>query len=160
MKRRTTRAVLFVCVGNICRSPTALGVLRSRIEDTALAERVQADAAGIHDYHVGKPPDQRAVDVARRRGYTLLGHRARVITEQDFRSFDHILAMDNRVLAHLRDMAPDGQAEPALFMDFAGATPREIPDPYYGGRKGFEEALALIERGVDGLVRRLLTEVD
>jgi protein-tyrosine phosphatase len=146
--------ILFVCLGNICRSPTAEGVLRS------LATRdfpgLEVDSAGTADYHVGKPPDRRTVAAAKRRGYDLGALRARRVQPDDFHRFDHILAMDGSNLAQLEQLRPEGAtATLALFMRAAGCVEDEVPDPYYGGVEDFERVIDLCERGARGLLERL-----
>jgi len=149
--------VLFVCMGNICRSPTAEGVLRAKLEAADLAGRVEIDSAGTHGYHVGGPPDPRTVAHALRRGYDLSGLRARLVTNADFDAFDLILAMDDDNLAELRLLhAEQGGAAPALLMDHAPDHPRRhVPDPYYGQADAFETVLDTVEAGCDGLIAHL-----
>jgi protein-tyrosine phosphatase len=153
--------VLFVCLGNICRSPTAEGVVRAIAarDYPQLAGALEVDSAGTADYHVGKPPDSRAIAVARRRGYDLTLLRARQVVDADFARFDHVLAMDRANLTELtRRCGAGARAQLGLFLDFAadcGAA--EVPDPYYGGIADFERVLDLCERGAHGLLSRLLT---
>jgi len=152
--------ILFVCMGNICRSPTAEAVFRHLVAREAADLQIEIDSAGTHDYHVGHAPDRRAQAAARRRGIDLSGQRARVIEDVDFERFDLILTMDEQNRSNLlararRDLHPRIR----LIMDFAPvAVTREVPDPYYGGEKGFEEVLDLLEEAAAGLlaeVRRL-----
>lgn len=148
--------VLLVCLGNICRSPTAEAILRHKLEQAGLAERVQVDSCGTGDWHVGAPPDERATAAASRRGYRLDALRARQLEAQDFTRFDYLLAMDEdnlRVLETRRP--PDCRAHVGLFLDFAGLEDTPVPDPYYGGDRGFEEVLDLVEAGADGLIEVL-----
>ena len=149
--------VLFVCTGNICRSPTAEGVFRHLLREAGMDGRIGADSAGTHGYHVGEAPDRRTVACARQRGIDLSGLRARRVRTGDFEDFDLILAMDHGHLARLRELAPEGAGDRIrLFMDFAPASlPREVPDPYYGGASHFEEAFALIEAAARGLLAHL-----
>lgn len=150
--------VLMVCMGNICRSPTAEGVLRAKLQRAGLHERVVVDSAGTQGYHVGEPPDPRAIRAAARRGYELAALRARQVGDDDFRHFHHLLAMDDDNLAWLHERRPDGAAPRiALLMDHARrhAGRREVPDPYYGSAAGFEQVLDLIEDACDGLVAEL-----
>lgn len=152
--------VLFVCTGNICRSPTAEGVFRHLAERAGLGPHVIADSAGTHSYHVGEPPDLRTQYAALARGVDLSALRARKVAAADFTRFDHILAMDHGHLAQLRRIAPLGTtASLRLFLDDApGFEGREVPDPYYGGPDGFEEVLDLCEAGARGLLDRLMRE--
>jgi protein-tyrosine phosphatase len=151
--------VLMVCTGNICRSPTAEGVLRAMARAAGLGERLLVDSAGVAGYHVGEPPDPRSQAHARRRGYELSGLRARQVVEADFERFDWLLAMDRGHLRELRDRAPDGAtARLALLLDFAGAGAAgcDVPDPYDGGPDDFERVLDLVEAGCAGVLRQLL----
>lgn len=150
--------ILMVCTGNICRSPTAEGVLRARALAVGHGERVVVASAGVAGYHVGDPPDRRSQAHARRRGYDLASLRARQVAARDFHEFDWLLAMDRGHLRELRDMAPaDSPARLALFLDFApGHAGCDVPDPYYGDAAGFERVLDLVEAGCDGLLDALL----
>lgn len=150
-------AVLFVCTGNICRSPTAEGVLRARAVAAGWQDRLTVDSAGTHGYHVGEPPDERAQEAALARGYDLSDLRARRVSAADFERFDHIVAMDAGHLAQLTRLAPAGQRHKlSLLMDFAPSRAGlNVPDPYYGGHHHFEQVLDLIEAGVDGLLAKL-----
>jgi len=148
--------VLFVCMGNICRSPTAEAVVREfakRVAGLAL----EVDSAGTHGYHTGDAPDERSIAAARRRGFELGTLRARVVETADFERFDLVLAMDGVVLERLRELAPLPHAgRVQLFLDFApGLGRRDVPDPYYGGAAGFEEVLDLVEEGARGLLAAL-----
>lgn len=145
--------VLFVCMGNICRSPTAQGVFESLVAEAQLEEYVLIDSAGTHAYHVGKQPDQRATQAARRRGIDLTSQRARRVETTDFSSFDYVLAMDNANLEDLLSICPDEhRVKVKLFLDFAAGSTTEVPDPYYGGSHGFERVLDLVEEGARGLL--------
>lgn len=156
--------VLFVCMGNICRSPTAEGVFRQRLQrhfkqvaaDMELS--IEIDSAGTHDYHVGEPPDARSIAAAQRRGIDLSTLRARVVDARDFERFDLILAMDEQNLLELKRRAATQQHERLrLIMDYAPEAGRRfVPDPYYGGPQGFEEVLDLLEQAADGLLQELL----
>jgi protein-tyrosine phosphatase len=150
-------AVLFVCLGNICRSPTAEGVFRAAVERAGLAGRVHAASAGIGDWHVGAPPDRRAIQAARRRGYDLTALRGRQIEPADFTRFGWILGMDEANLRALTAMRPpDFAGHLGLLLDFAPELGvREIPDPYFGGPAGFDRVLDLIEASAAGLVGRM-----
>ena len=150
-------AVLFVCLGNICRSPTAEGVFRAAVTRAGLAQRIRADSAGLGDWHVGSPPDRRAIQAARRRGYDLTSLRGRQVEVADFRRFGWILAMDETNMRALSDMQPpDFGGHLGLLLDFAPELGlREVPDPYYGGPDGFDRVLDLIEASTAGLLARL-----
>lgn len=153
-------SVLFVCLGNICRSPSAEGVFRARLEHTPLAEHVQVDSAGTAAWHVGKAPDARSQAAALRRGYDLSALRARQVSVDDFHRFDFLFAMDDDNLARLRAMQPAGsRARLSLFLDLVPKPGvREVPDPYYGGEAGFERVLDLLEAASDALVAHLQRE--
>lgn len=146
-------------MGNICRSPTAEGVLRAKVAQAGLGGRVMIDSAGTHNYHPGSPPDERSQEHALRRGYDLSKLRARQISEADYEKFDLILAMDWDNLALLQgDCPPEHAHKLKLFMSFADAAEQlgeVVPDPYHGGKAGFEQVLDLVEAASDGLVRKL-----
>jgi protein-tyrosine phosphatase len=156
------RRVLFVCTGNICRSPTAEGVFRSLVERAGLADRIGADSAGTHGYHVGEPPDPRTRAAASARGYDLSGLRARRIAREDFGRFDLVLAMDRDHHAILDRFAPPtGRHKLRMLMEFARRSATdEVPDPYYGGPDGFELVLTLIEDAAEGLLEHLRRELE
>jgi protein-tyrosine phosphatase len=149
--------LLFVCLGNICRSPTAEGVMRRLVHDQDLDGRVEVDSAGTGGWHVGSAPDPRATEAARRRGIALAG-AARQVAPEDFARFDLILAMDRENLANLRAAAPDADARARvrLLREFdpesAARGDLEVPDPYYGAAGGFDEVLDLVERACTGLL--------
>lgn len=149
--------VLFVCMGNICRSPTAEGVFKHLVAAEGLAERIGSDSAGTHDYHIGAPPDARSQTAAAQRGYDLSTLRARQVTVQDFADFDYVLAMDEANRAALRRLCPTQYRDRVkLFLEFApDSGRREVPDPYYGGRQGFEEVLDLVENASRGLLQQI-----
>jgi protein-tyrosine phosphatase len=148
--------VLFVCLGNICRSPTAEGVFRRLLDERDLAHRVSVDSCGIGDWHVGKAPDPRTREAAARRGIDLSTLRARQLSETDFQAFDYLLAMDHDNLAAMQARAPvELDAHLGLFLEFAGLPDRAVPDPYYGGEDGFEEVLDLVEQGARGLLAEI-----
>jgi protein-tyrosine phosphatase len=149
--------VLFVCLGNICRSPTAEGVLRAIAAREFPGLALEIDSAGVADYHVGEPPDRRTVAAARRRGYELAGLRARQVQQDDFRRFDYLLAMDRANLTQVEAQRPgNASAQIALFLDFAPqAGTDEVPDPYYGGAEEFERVLDLCETAARGLLKHL-----
>lgn len=150
-------SVLFVCLGNICRSPTAEGVLRRKLEQAGLAGRVRVDSAGTGHWHVGEAPDQRSQAAAKRRGYDLSALRARQVSAADFLVFDYVLAMDEDNLAALQRLAPAAERHRArLYLAWLpDGSPREVPDPYYGGEAGFEQVLDLLEAAADALVIEL-----
>ena len=149
--------VLMVCMGNICRSPTAQGVLEKLVRDAGWADRIQVDSAGTHDHHVGRAPDERAQAHARRRGVDLSAQRARQLTARDFDAFDWVLVMDAANERAARTLCPPAQAHKLRRLtDFCtrhGAT--EVPDPYYGGAAGFEAVLDLVQDACAGLLRTL-----
>ena len=150
--------VLMVCMGNICRSPTAEVVLRRKLQQAGLQGRVMVDSAGTHGYHTGEAPDPRAIAAGRRRGYDLASLRARPVQTEDFERFHWLLAMDEDNLAWLQRKAPPGHgAQVALLLAHAQRHRDEtrVPDPYYGGPAGFDRVLDLVEDGCDGFVARL-----
>lgn len=142
--------VLFVCTGNICRSPTADGVLRHLVGMAGLTGRIAVDSAGTHGYHLGDPPDPRSVAAAARHGVDLTGLRARRLDVADFTAFDHLIAMDRGHLRVLHGLAPTAaaRAQAALFCDLIpGRAGQDVPDPYYGDLPGFDRVYALIAEG-------------
>ena len=143
--------VLFVCMGNICRSPVAEGLFRSRIEEAGLAGKFHCDSAVTHSYHVGNPPDPRSVAAARSAGLDISSQRSRVLSADDFRSFQWIICMDGENLSHIRQSFGDtGTAQVrTLFED------EEVADPYYGGEQGFSDMLEHLQRGIDDLIDHL-----
>ena len=149
--------VLMVCMGNICRSPTAEAVLRHLLKEHAPELPVEVDSAGTHGYHVGEPPDRRAIAHAARRGVDLSALRARRLTADDFHQFDYVLCMDETNLGTAARLRPvQGGAHFGLLMDFAAAdAPREVPDPYYGGAEDFEWVLDLTQSAARGLIGEL-----
>jgi protein-tyrosine phosphatase len=159
MKPSHTYQILCVCMGNICRSPTAEGVLRAKVAQAGLSERVQIDSAGTHNYHPGSPPDERSQRHALARGYDLSVLRARQVRDADFEKFDLILAMDWDNLALLQADCPPAQAHKLkLFMQFADpalALGEVVPDPYHSPETAFDDVLDLIEAASDGLVIKI-----
>lgn len=145
-------------MGNICRSPTAEGVFRELVRERAPDLDIEVDSAGTHDYHVGDPPDTRAIDAARRRGIDLSRQRARMVEMRDFEHFDLIVAMDRLNREILLDRSPEAYRERIrLFTEFAPASDVEdVPDPYYGGAIGFEHVLDLVEEAATGLLEEIL----
>ena len=158
--RKDKIRVLMVCLGNICRSPTAEAMLRRKLHEAGLDDRVEVDSAGTADYHVDSPPDRRAVAHGERRGLRMQHLRGRQVERSDFDRFDHVLAMDEDNLADLQRLRPAGsRAKVALLMSFApGAGAREVPDPYYGGAAGFEHVLDLAAAAADGFIASVLSD--
>lgn len=150
-------SVLFVCMGNICRSPLAHGRFEHLVQEEGLAEQIRVDSAGTHAYHVGEAPDPRSQQTALRRGIDLSGQRARRVTAVDFEAFDYVLAMDRDNLAILESLAPAEHAHKAcLFLEFAPQIAvREVPDPYYGGQAGFEQVYDLVDAASRGLLAEI-----
>lgn len=149
-------SVLFVCMGNICRSPTAEGVFRQKVAEAGLADRIQTDSAGTHAYHVGEPPDRRARSAAERRGVSLEDLRARRVSSEDFERFDYVIAMDRDNVALLIEQSdPQHHEKIRLFLEFSKGHEDEVPDPYYGGAAGFERVLDLVEDASAGLLQVL-----
>ncbi|HNQ03769.1 MAG TPA: low molecular weight protein-tyrosine-phosphatase [Thiobacillaceae bacterium] len=150
-------SILLVCMGNICRSPTAEGVLRDKLADAGLLDKVRLDSAGTHDYHVGKPPDRRAQEAAGRRGYDLSSLRARQVGIGDFLEFDLILAMDEDNYQNLLRVCPEPHRHKVrLFLSFSRQyADQEVPDPYYGGSQGFDQVLDMVEDAAEEIVNTL-----
>lgn len=152
--------VLFVCMGNICRSPTAESVFRALVEKAGMEQRILIDSAGTHDYHVGDPPDARAQRAAMQRGYDMSELRGRQVQREDFARFHYVLAMDNANLAILRRLRPhDAEGYLGLLLEFSKLCgEREVPDPYYGGASGFEHVLDLVEDAAGELLTHIRRE--
>lgn len=152
-----TVKVLFVCLGNICRSPLAQGAMQYQLQRVGIESRVAVDSAGTAGYHVGQGPDSRAVEAASRRGIDISGQRARRVGDGDFEVFDYICAMDLDNLTALRSRCPAAEVTRLhLLMDFApGPDAQEVPDPYYGGDEGFDHVLDLIETAVLGIIEEI-----
>jgi protein-tyrosine phosphatase len=150
--------VLFVCMGNICRSPTAHGVFRSLVSEQGHHKWIEIDSAGTHAYHVGEAPDPRAMDIAKRRGIDIGDIKARRVAVEDFEEFDYILAMDKANMKILVDLSPQHHVHKVkLFLEYAPDEPeQEVPDPYYGGIHGFERVLDLVTEASEGLLKELL----
>ena len=155
-------AVLVVCTGNICRSPTGEGVLRHLARERGLGGRLVVRSAGTHDYHVGECPDSRTLEHAGRRGYDLSAQRAMQVTRQHFHEYDYILAMDRGHLRQLRALAPAGsKARLGMFLDASARWKGEdVPDPYYGGGQGFEQVLDMVEEAAQRWLDIIEAELD
>ena len=156
-------SVLFVCLGNICRSPTAHAVFRQLVDDEKLNQFIKIDSAGTGDWHIGCAPDKRSIEAARERGYDLSDLRSRLVTREDFYSFDHILVMDKKNFRDVTALAPnDLKAKISLFLNYSliaeASGLREVPDPYYGGDDGFDKVLSMIEDGSRGFLSSLKNE--
>jgi len=154
MKREQAVSVLFVCMGNICRSPTAHGVFRKLVSDSGLEGQISTDSAGTHAYHIGEGPDKRSQATAIKRDIDISDLRARQAETEDFHQFDYVIAMDEDNLRSLSSICPgDMEYKLRLFMDFAPQMQtREVPDPYYGGGRGFERVFDLVEAASIGLL--------
>lgn len=155
-------SVLFVCMGNICRSPIAEGVFGKVVREAGLAGEIQIDSAGTHDYHVGDAPDPRAQRTASGRGYDISGLRGRQIQDTDFEQFDHILVMDSHNLNNLKRRAPARHHHKIkLLLSYSRRFPNlDVPDPYYGGQQGFEQTLDMAEDAAQGLLKAILEQRD
>ncbi|MGQ0578024.1 MAG: low molecular weight protein-tyrosine-phosphatase [Betaproteobacteria bacterium] len=158
----TPARVLFVCMGNICRSPTAEAVFRHVVVASGLEQKILVDSAGTHGYHLGHPPDLRTQLAAAHRGYNLVNLRARQVREQDFVDFDYIVAMDRDNLSDLRRLAPaEHHRKLSLFMEYSGAwRGEEVPDPYYGGAQDFKLVLDMAENAAAGLLQHIKEKLD
>ncbi len=154
-------SVLFVCLGNICRSPLAEGVFRHLLDEKGLADRFRVDSAGTGSWHVGESPDHRAMRSAATHGVTLTGH-ARQVQPEDFHRFDYMVAMDQPNLSHLQKYRKGVGGDALLFLlrefDREGGPGAEVPDPYYGGPNGFEEVYDMVDRSCRGLLDHILNE--
>jgi protein-tyrosine phosphatase len=152
--------VCFVCMGNICRSPTAEGVFRKLVENAGLEDHIEVDSAGTIDFHLGEAPDERSQTTARRRGIDISHLRARQVHLDDFGAFDYIVALDRDNLAYLKQSCPDGyQGRLSLLMAHAPEREEdEVPDPYYGGPAGFERVFDMVEEAGRGLLERIRSE--
>jgi len=150
-------SVLFCCMGNICRSPTAEAVFRAKVEAAGLAQQILIDSVGTHNYHIGNPPDLRTQRAAKQRGYDMSNLRGRQVEVADFTRFDYVLAMDNDNMAILYRLCPKPQRERlGMFLEYASRhREREVPDPYYGGDNGFERVLDMVEDAAEGLLAHI-----
>jgi protein-tyrosine phosphatase len=158
---RPTRRLLFVCMGNICRSPTAHGVMRHKVRTAGLERAIDVDSAGTHGWHEGDPPDERAIAHARRRGYDIADLRARPLRPADFERFDLLLVMDEDNRAAARRIGAAAQhGKLRMLTEYGlGHRAREVPDPYYGGAAGFEHVLDLVEDACDGLLKQVVRDL-
>jgi protein-tyrosine phosphatase len=148
--------VLFVCMGNICRSPTAEGMFRRKVEQANMEDQISIDSAGTHAYHVGNPPDPRAQDAALNHDIDLSSQRARRVKSDDFTEFDYVIAMDESNIDDLLSICPAGYTDRVhLFLNFADSNETEVPDPYYGQGQGFEIVLNLVEDASEGLLKHI-----
>ena len=149
--------VLFVCMGNICRSPTAHGVFRHLVEHNQLTDHIEIDSAGTHAYHVGNPPDSRSAATALERGIDLSDLRARQVTVDDFATYDYVIAMDRENHGNLMRLCPENYRERIhMFMDFTDDwSNAEVPDPYYGGASGFDRVFDMVESASVGLLAQI-----
>ncbi|OUS10774.1 phosphotyrosine protein phosphatase [Gammaproteobacteria bacterium 54_18_T64] len=153
-------AVLFVCLGNICRSPTAHGVFEKLLAEQGLDSCIRVDSAGTGDWHLGEEPDPRTIVAGQRRGYDLSQLRARQVGADDFSRFDYILAMDTRNLENLQALRPPSfTGHLGLFLAFAPGAQEEVPDPYAGGTEGFEQVIDMVEEAGEGLLSHLRTRL-
>ena len=153
-------SVLFVCLGNICRSPTAHAVFQSKVQQQGLSHSINVDSAGTGDWHLGHPPDKRAQKYALERGFDMSDLRARLVVKEDFDQFDYILAMDHSNFSNLKAMQPKNSASKlSLFLEYSQnplySDYQEVPDPYYGGDSGFNKVLDLVEDASAGLLEHI-----
>jgi protein-tyrosine phosphatase len=152
--------VLFVCMGNICRSPTAEGVFRQLVERAGLADRITIDSAGTGEWHIGSPPDPRACKAAAKRGYDLTALRGRQVSRKDFSDFDYVIAMDDENVRALKRLSPREHVHKVKrFTDFCSTGACSVPDPYAGGPQGFELVLDLVEDAAQGFLRHIRAEL-
>ena len=160
MNEKKKIKVLFVCMGNICRSPTADAVFRHLVKEAGVDHMIDVDSAGTHAYHIGNPPDHRAQNTALQRGYKMHDLRARAVQTSDFEEFDYILAMDKENLSLLQQRSPQQHlSKIQLFMQYSTQADAdvEVPDPYFGGNQGFELVLDMVEEASQGLLAHLRT---
>jgi protein-tyrosine phosphatase len=151
---KTLTSVLFVCLGNICRSPTAEAIFRHKAIHAGLS--IEIDSAGTLGAHIGSPPDKRSRAVGEDRGYSFKKIKCRKVSSADFEHFDYIVAMDQQNVSNLKEICPEEhQHKIALMMSFCESDESEIPDPYYGGKRGFEYVLDLLEQSSEGLIKQI-----
>jgi protein-tyrosine phosphatase len=160
MVKKEKISILFCCMGNICRSPTAEAVFRNYVEKAGLSQQIMIDSAGTHDYHIGDLPDSRTQKAATLRGYDMSKLRGRQVEEADFERFDYVLAMDEANLTILQLLRPaNARSHLGLLLAFAERhSESEVPDPYYGGAEGFERVLDMVEDGAEGLLKHICKE--
>ena len=158
MNNKEKTSVLFVCMGNICRSPTAEGVFRYVVKQRGLSDQIEIDSAGTHAYHIGEGPDSRSQSTALSRGVNLSAQRARKVEGSDFNRFDYVIAMDRSNLENLKNVQQKGQpAKLHLFMEFADTWDnQEVPDPYYGGANGFDQVFDMVQSASEGLLEHIV----
>jgi len=151
--------VLFVCMGNICRSPTAHAVFREQVRERGLAEQFVVDSAGTHDYHSGKKPDRRTIETAAEQGLDMADLRARQVQQQDFERFDYVIAMDGQNLSALQNCCPEAYlSRLSLLLDWTDDWGAEVPDPYYGGDEGFTHVLEMVTSACRCLLEHIVAE--
>ncbi|MEM7610906.1 MAG: low molecular weight protein-tyrosine-phosphatase [Pseudomonadota bacterium] len=160
-ERDDTIGLLFVCMGNICRSPTAEAIFRAKVSANGLDGQVRIDSAGTHAYHVGNPPDPRSQAVAKERGISMHGQQARRVSDDDFHVFDHIVAMDQDNMRNLLALRPDSAtAALSLMLSHDPAAERdEVPDPYYGGARGFDQVFDMVDRAAEHLLEKVRVQL-
>jgi len=161
MNDKTKVSVLFVCMGNICRSPTAEGVFRHTVKQRNLLASIHIDSAGTHAYHIGEQPDSRSQKTARSKGIDLSGQTARKAVAEDFSKFDYIIAMDRSNYENLKQIRDKSNSEQTanlhLFMEFTSIWENEeVPDPYYGGDNGFEQVFDMVQSASEGLLEHIV----
>ena len=158
MNEKSSVSVVFVCMGNICRSPTAEGVFRHVVKERNLQDVIKIDSAGTHAYHIGEQPDLRSQATAKSRGVDLSAQRARKVEANDFECFDYVIAMDRSNYENLKELAmPEQQEKLHLFMDFTNAWDNaEVPDPYYGGGDGFTNVFDMVQSASEGLLETIV----
>lgn len=153
------KSILMVCLGNICRSPTAHGIMEHLVAEAGLTDYLTIDSAGTGDWHIGRQPDPRTQEAALLRGFDLSSQSARQVQVEDFERFDYIVAMDKQNRKDLLDLAPAGLADKVtLMLDYAGQADQDVPDPYYGEADGFEEVLNLVEHACASFLQQLIDE--